>query len=300
MANLIGLDWGTSSFRAYLFNDSGNILRKVKSEAGILSIGNREFSETLRHQLNPLGTVPPDTPIIAAGMITSRQGWVETDYVECPASPNDLAQKLSPLDTEEFGRIWFVPGVKQFKPHPDIMRGEETQLVGITEIKNQIAILPGTHSKWVNLHNGTIRGFSTFMTGDLFHAVRNHTILRAISAETWSPDGFRKGVDDGFKNVENGKGLLSGLFQTRVKTILELSQDSDTESYLSGTLIGTEIGEAMKAGYNTTGSILVLAEPHLLELYISALTQCGIKAKSATADIIAQGLFRIGRLKQLI
>ncbi|WP_167505770.1 2-dehydro-3-deoxygalactonokinase [Desulfosediminicola flagellatus] len=300
MANLIALDWGTTSFRAYFLNEHGNILCKVNSEAGILCIENGKFLQTLCQQLKQLGTISPGTPIVAAGMITSRQGWVETDYVECPASPEDLALNLSHLDTEPLGRIWFVPGVKQLTPHPDIMRGEETQLAGITQSGDQVVILPGTHSKWVNLHDGILTSFSTFMTGDLFNAVRNHTILRAITTASWSPVSFRKGVDEGYNSIGKGKGLLSSLFQTRVKDILGLSEDAGTESYLSGILIGTEIGEALKAGYTPTGTVCVLAEPHLTELYLSALEQFGITAQSAPADVSAYGLFRIARLKQLI
>ncbi len=298
--NLIALDWGTSSFRAFLLDHNGAILRRTSTNAGILKIENRKFAQTLGKQLAALGEIPPGTPLLASGMITSRQGWLETEYVECPAACPDLAAHLKPLDTEEFGRIWFIPGVKQLLPTPDIMRGEETQLAGLAGTGIHTVLLPGTHSKWAKLQNGTIKGFTTFMTGDLFSAVRNHTILRAMIQGNWTETGFTAGVHEGFRQEQNSKGLLSTLFQTRVKSILGLSSHAEDECYLSGILIGTEIAEALQTGYTTEKPIIVAGEEKLTQLYLLALKALGQQGEAASPDISARGLYTIARLKQLI
>lgn len=297
---LIALDWGTSSFRGYLLNQNGEILEKISADAGILSVKNRQFLQTLHQQLDRFKLFGPKLPIIAAGMITSKQGWVETPYVECPVSAQDLANALSSFETEEFGKIWFLPGVKQLRPEPDIMRGEEAQLAGIDSSVNYTALLPGTHSKWVRLERGIISGFTTYMTGDLFYAVRNHTILKSLAKENRSASAFNEGVQDGYRQTKEGKGLLSILFKTRVKSILSLNEQAGLEDYLSGLLIGTEICEAMSAGYQTKDPIIVLGSETLTQLYIAALTECGLAGTPAQPDISARGLYRIACSKKLI
>ena len=298
--NLIALDWGTTSLRGYLVDVHGKILEKTSSAEGILSIPDSRFSEALARLLDSFSKKTADCPIIASGMITSRQGWLETPYVECPVSASDLARQLQPLKTNEFGTVWFVPGVKQYQPEPDIMRGEETQLAGLGKSARTTTLLPGTHSKWVELENGLITRFTTFMTGDLYSAVRHGTILRALAATEWSAESFHEGVETGYGETRSGKGLLTRLFQTRVKTILGLSQETANESYLSGLLIGTEIAEAIEDGYPGRQPLTIIGTSNLSELYATALNACSIKTITAPEDLAASGLYRIAKERQLI
>jgi len=300
MKNLIALDWGTTSLRGYLLDGDGTIIEKVNSDQGILAVVDGQFAKALAGLLGILRKKTADCSIIAAGMITSRQGWHETPYVECPASADALALQLQPLFTDAFGQIWFVPGVKQYQPEPDIMRGEETQLAGLGEQISITALLPGTHSKWVNVEDGRITGFTTFMTGDLYNAVRNNTILRAVSGSEWSTSGFNEGVKAGHEQAQQGKGLLSGLFQVRVKTILGLSQEASHESYLSGLLIGTEIFEATQKGYISEQPLTIIGTNRLSKLYARALNTCSIQAVTAPEDLAAQGLYTIAKARKLI
>lgn len=300
MRNLIALDWGTSSFRGYLLDREGRVLEKIDADAGILSIAAREYAEVLREQLSRFAGPVTGMPIVASGMITSRQGWLETPYVACPAGTEALAAALCPLEVPGIGTIWLVPGVKQLKPPPDIMRGEETQLAGVEGEGSRIVLLPGTHSKWVTLEDGLISGFTTFLTGDLYKAVLQQTILRTIPEGVWSEDAFREGVGAGFSRMQLGKGLLSGLFQVRAKSILGLSAEDSSRSYLSGMLIGCEIAERVAAGFAASRPVLVIGEAHLADMYLLALKECGLRGEAAPADIAARGLFRIARLKNLI
>lgn len=300
MGKLLALDWGTSSFRAYLLDENGAVVHTTHSDTGILTVEPGDFSRTLHRNLKDIVGIERDTPIIAAGMITSRQGWLETEYVECPAGAAALACRLASLDDTLHGRIWFVPGVKQLRPTSDIMRGEETQLAGISSTGLRIVLLPGTHSKWVRLNGDTIEGFTTFMTGDLFNAVKNNTILRTVSKNTWRQDDFQSGVHDGFSHMKAGKSLLTSLFQTRVATILGLSPNTGSESYLSGLFIGTEIAEAISAGYHSSEPLLILGNDRLSKLYITALNICDLTGEPAPADSAALGLYRIASLAGII
>jgi len=300
MKNLIALDWGTTSLRGYLLDGDGTIIEKVSSSHGILSIEGGRYSEVLAGLLEGFRKKTKGYPIIAAGMITSRQGWHETPYVECPASASALAAQLQPFITEAFGQIWFVPGVKQYHPEPDIMRGEETQLAGLGEQVSTTALLPGTHSKWVRVENGLITSFTTFMTGDLFSAVRHNTILKAVADAEWSDSSFQEGVRAGHEQARQGKGLLSGLFQVRVKAILGLAQEAAHESYLSGLFVGTEIFDATQKGYISGQPLTIIGTNRLSELYARALNTCSIQAVNAPEDLAAQGLYTIAKARQLI
>ena len=300
MQNLIALDWGTSSFRGYLLDKECRILENIEADAGILSVAAGGYEEVLRDQLRRFAEPITGTPIIASGMITSRHGWLETPYVACPAGKAALAAALCPLEVAGLGTIWFVPGAKQLSPLPDIMRGEESQLAGIDSNGRRTALLPGTHSKWVTLEDGLIISFTTFLTGDLFKAVLQQTILRTTTEGIWSEDAFRDGVKEGFSRMQQGLGLLSGLFQVRAKSILGLSAEEGARSYLSGMLIGCEIGESAAGGFATTQPVLVIGGKQLADIYLLALKECGLRGEVAPADIAAKGLFRIARLKNLI
>ena len=300
MSNLIAIDWGTSSFRAYLIDAAGEILQKSVAEQGILAVENGAFEQSLEVQLGKFPDISPGTPIIAAGMITSRQGWCETPYVCCPASAEDLAENLIACESTGLGTIWFVPGVNQLLPEPDIMRGEETQLAGIESTEDLVAIMPGTHSKWVTVKDQTISRFKTFMTGELFAIVMKHSILRSVSGSIWSDNDFLRGVRKGFSFAQTGNGLLSALFQVRVETILGQEQESASASQVSGLLIGAEIAEAVQSGFNKIQTKLIIGEDRLSRIYRMALSECGIDAAAGSEDVSAHGLYRIARHKKLI
>lgn len=300
MSYLIAVDWGTSSLRAYCIDDAGEVLQKIDAEEGILSVEGRAFEKTLEVQLRKISGMSPTTPIIAAGMITSKQGWCETPYVHCPAGAEDLARNLISLESVRLGKIWFVPGVNQLLPEPDIMRGEESQLAGIRRNEDVVVILPGTHSKWVEVKDQTIVQFKTFMTGELFAIVMKHSILRSVSGNIWNDEPFKRGVHQGFSFGRNGSGLLSGLFQVRVQTILGQESEADSSSHVSGLLIGCEIAEAVGSGFNKIQPKLIVGGTGLSEIYCMALAECGIEAVVAMEDVSAHGLYRIARYKGLL
>ena len=120
----------------------------------------------------------PGVPLIACGMVGSAQGWREAPYVLCPASADSLVSGLTVFDVGGGARLHIVPGVRNQRPN--VMRGEETQVVGALALAPQLSawatlLMPGTHSKWVDLRDGRLDDFRTFMTGELFAVLRDHS-----------------------------------------------------------------------------------------------------------------------------
>ena len=182
-ANLVALDWGSSSLRAYLLDESGRILDRRAEPWGILQLPDRDFRGAFHRITEGWSTVARPLPAIASGMIGSAQGWVEAPYVDLPAGAEQLARQLAPVpDTP----LRIVPGLAQRGASPDVMRGEETQIVGALaaepDLADGLVLLPGTHSKWVRLAGGRVREFTTYMTGELFAVLRAHSILGRLAS----------------------------------------------------------------------------------------------------------------------
>ena len=174
---LIGLDWGTTACRAYLIGADGTVLARLADGPGILRVENRAFGAALDAMIGRWDT---KLPVILSGMIGSRQGWVEAPYANCPAATENIVTALATI--EQAGRmIALVPGLFcENGGMPDVMRGEETQILGALEIAKDdggVFLLPGTHSKWAGVTRGRITSFRTFMTGEVFGALKDHTIL---------------------------------------------------------------------------------------------------------------------------
>ena len=296
---LLALDWGTTSFRAYLFDANNKLVETRAAAAGIMQ-DNDGFEQVYYQQVGDLLKRYQDIPVIASGMITSKQGWVETPYLQCPASLVDLSKNLTRHATSKGDSIYFVSGVCQKFPTPNIMRGEETQMAGLLSSSALTAVLPGTHSKWIRMEGDTITCFSTFMTGEIFAALIRHTILGRLVTDGSDPDGFEAGVRDGFTGEEGAGGILSKLFGARAMPLLGLMHPDGIRDYISGLLLGTEIQEAMKSGYGLNGTPVICGSAELAERYRKALELCSIQTELGEKDLAASGLMRIASAANLI
>jgi 2-dehydro-3-deoxygalactonokinase len=181
---------------------------------------------------------------MACGMVGAKQGWVETPYLKTPCVPIDNNQLTTANTHDKRIIVHLVPGVMQNHP-ADIMRGEETQISGFIN-KNKgfkgVVCLPGTHAKWVNIQEGQISSFKTFMTGELFGVISNHTLIRhSTSIKGWNQESFEEGIHDGFNNP----GLIaSNLFSLRAESIVNNMDRDQARSTLSGLLLGVELNGA--------------------------------------------------------
>jgi 2-dehydro-3-deoxygalactonokinase len=304
---LIAVDWGTSALRAALVARDGTLLAERSGGPGILAVAANGFGAALGAFVQSWRDQHGHLPILLSGMIGSRQGWVEVPYLACPADVGLLAKALLPHDAGALGTVHIAPGLAVDPPNaaPDVMRGEETQIAGAlhaASAREGLFVLPGTHSKWVNVSNGRIEGFATYMTGEVFAALRQHTILgRLMPDESGRLDtfAFRRGVEASAAEGPPG-ALLHRVFATRTLGLFDRLPAASLSSYLSGLLIGSEMsaacaGEGLQRAFTIVGSA-----PALTEHYRTAASILDLEARVAPADCAARGAFVIACAAGLI
>lgn len=286
------VDWGTSNFRCYRFDAQGQVAQTHQAPAGILTVTDRNFEAVLHREIG--AWMAPDMDIFLSGMITSRNGWIETPYVTAPARLGDLAASAVVIEAQQGIRMHFLPGVAMHRPSPDVMRGEEIQVFGVVGAdEDATVILPGTHSKWVEVRQGALQRFSSFMTGEVFGVLKAHSILGRLIPEGQSqPDeqAFLDGVRQTL-GAETG-GLLHDIFTTRSGVLLgQLTPDVITER-LSGILIAHEIRDGLKA-YAPKGRVVVVGDAVLARRYQLALTEFCIKVELGSPLASVDGFSRL-------
>ncbi|HSI41492.1 MAG TPA: 2-dehydro-3-deoxygalactonokinase [Xanthobacteraceae bacterium] len=270
----VAVDWGTSSFRLWTLAADGAVLGERRSHEGAVAAAGIGFEAVLEAHLAALG-VPDGVPVMMCGMVGSRAGWVEAAYLDAPVRLERLAaQATSVPSTRRTVRI--LPGIAQRPPAaPDVMRGEETQLLGL-EPGLRRACLPGTHSKWVGLADGEVTGFSTFATGELFQLLRGApTLAPALAgAEAVDPQSaaFAGAVADA---LESPARFGNHVFALRAGWLLAGTPAADTLARLSGLLIGLELAGAAREG-PLDGTALVASGP-AAALYGRALDLSGAR-----------------------
>ena len=293
---LIGLDWGTTSCRAYLIGAEGAVLQRVADGPGILRIENGAFGAALDAMIGRW----PKLPVILSGMIGSRQGWREAPYAKCPAGAGDIVKALAKIDHAGCA-ISLVPGLStENDGMPDVMRGEETQIFGALALSSHehgLFLLPGTHSKWAEVSGGRIVSFRTFMTGEVFGALKDHTILGRLMREG-APDveSFARGVREGAALGSAG-ALLNRIFATRTYGLMDQLADTALSDYLSGLLVGAEIAEATRG---SRAAVTIIAGPALAQRYTDALRLLGHQSALAPDDCVAAGHWRIARAAGIV
>jgi 2-dehydro-3-deoxygalactonokinase len=297
---VIAVDWGSSRLRVSALSGDGGTVRTASSPDGILLTPRAEQRGRLLETLGPFRDAWPDAPIIAAGMIGSRNGLTESVPVPVPAGASEIAAGIRPLTIDAATTVYLAPGVVDDTAHPrDLIRGEEVQVVGwLTEhptIRHATLILPGTHSKWVCVADGKIAAFRTFLSGEMYARMVESPSFAAFArprsadadvAEDPTTDApFRDGVRQGF----SAEGLLHDLFAARSRA-LSASADFAIESYLSGLLVGYEIAEARVRGLlPADGAVALLSAGPLKGVYRAALELCGIAPRTAQADPFGRG-----------
>ena len=296
---LIAIDWGSSSFRAYLMSAEGHVLDEVASGDGIGGVATGAYPATLERLIGKWLDARASLPIIASGMVGSRHGWREAPYVKCPAGPRDVASHL--MQVEAGGRrVVLAPGLSHVDEAgtPDVMRGEETEIFGVADSGARLVVLPGSHSKWAQVESERVVAFKTFITGELFAALRDHTLAGAFAkaAPAKSPgEAFALAVERGAAaaTCQGKSGLIGLMFGARSLPLMGALAEDDAGEYLSGLLIGAEIGEARRLYPDEAPHVAGAAT--LVERYLKAFAALGVPARAAPARAAARGLFRIAR-----
>lgn len=285
----IGVDWGSSNIRAFLVGDEGQIVDRRAAARRLTSLDRADFLPLLNTLLT--GWQSPALPVLLCGMVGSQQGWVEAPYVQCPANANALAAAaISPPAQSTHARI--IPGVMADDGNLiDVMRGEEVQIIG-SGVADGLVILPGTHSKWADIVDGTIRSFQTFMTGELRALLIEHSLLgRSMAGDVFDEPAFDLGVRRGAA----ARAFTGLLFSVRTEALSGRLPPEALASYLSGLLIGCEVAARSPGDLFT-----IVGDSVLARLYARALGQ-PLPDRAAWGQVqyvdgdvaVARGLFRL-------
>ena len=309
-AFLIAIDWGTSNLRASLLDAAGQVLETRGAPGGVMAVKGGAFSEALL-ALCGSWMAQCDCPLIASGMVGSRQGWKEAPYMACPAGLTQLARQMvtvaierAPSPSNASQRVLHIaPGLQCVDAHGefDVMRGEEAQIWGAGLAPGSCCVLPGTHSKWAWLgKGGDITRFQTFMTGELYGLLTQHGILgRLMVFGQDQQDAFVVGVKLGLTGYAQ---LSHTVFAARTAGLMGRIAPEGLPDYLSGILIGAEIGGAMAgaAPASMGQAITLIGDDALCSRYALAFEVKGLPVQQAAQGSTTKGQWMIARAAGLV
>lgn len=266
---LVAVDWGTTHRRAYALGHDNQCLGAHQDDQGALAARGR-FAPALREAVQRLGVAPQR--IVLTGMVGSALGWHNVPYVGAEVALDRLGAHLFPVPDADLPAPTFIaPGycVRNAQGRPDVMRGEETQLLGAVArgLPSGLFVLPGTHSKWVALQDARVQALRTYMTGELFALLGQHGTLAAAAgqAQEDSPEAFAQGVAD-----SADAALSHQLFATRARVVCGDLRAPQAHAYLSGVLIGAELRDALPLRSDADQPLYLIGSAALAARYAQA------------------------------
>ncbi len=293
MKNFISCDWGTTAFRLRLIDSIDyNVISECVSLEGVArtyeawkATGTPAqekqdfFIDKLKQQIAVLksqSNMPLEgLDILISGMASSSMGVVELPYATLPFNLDGSQANIQLIDADASfpHKIILISGVRS---EDDVMRGEETQLIGLIDLLNlssnqpYIFILPGTHSKHLYIENDRLVNFHTYMTGEIFNILSNHSILKGSIDITSLLDfsnlelaAFKKGVLE-----TNSSGILNSLFKVRTNLLFQKLNKKENGFYLSGLLIGSELKQLLTEPHC---QLVLCSGNNLFEFYKTAI-----------------------------
>jgi len=321
-ARLIALDWGTSFCRAYLLGAGGGVLSQRRQPSGIMTQPSHAASSSTSYDVafdqtfeelcgEWLGNTP-GLPVIACGMIGSNHGWAEAEYRSVPADLVTSEIVLTRVHTRSGTTVHIIPGLIVESAVPDVMRGEETQILGaLTEhliagtldySTDHIVLLPGTHSKWVRITGTTVTDFTTCMTGEFYALLTTDSTLSRLATHAKDPDwvAFDRGLGVAASPTGRG-GILNTAFSARTLVMTGKLAPHQVEDYVSGLLIGHELAGMLALWFSgESGEVLLCGDAQLNERYRRALQTLGVPVAVAAADCAPAGMWQIAGASGLV
>ena len=283
----IAVDWGTSNLRAWAMGADGRVLAEAESDEGMGKLAPEGFEAALLRLITPWLAGNP--PVLACGMVGSRQGWREAPYRAVPCTPLDLAAQIAAPTTDPRLNVTIAPGLMQADP-ADVMRGEETQIAGALRLLpgyDGVLCLPGTHSKWAHISAGEVVSFQTFMTGELFALLSTASVLRhGMQGSGWDEAAFDTAVTDALSRPER---LGARLFSLRAQGLIAGLTPDAARARLSGLLIGMELAAARP--YWLGQRVTLIGAEKLSTAYARALAAQGVTTgRLSVTDCTLAGL----------
>ena len=286
----IAVDWGTTRLRATAMG-AGGPLAHAQTEDGMGQLAPADFEPTLLALITPWLTAKT-IPVLACGMVGSRQGWVEAKYRATPCTPVEASALTHAPTQDPRISVHIAPGLRQNTP-PDVMRGEETQIAGalvLTPDFDGVFCLPGTHSKWVHVSAGEVVSFQTFLTGEMFALLASQSVLRhSIAPDGFDPAAFDDALSDALSRPDR---IAARLFTLRAQSLLSGPDPVGARSRLSGLLIGIEMAAAKP--YWLGQPVTLIGAPTLCAHYARALAAQGVTpAILSASDCTLAGLSKL-------
>lgn len=279
----IAIEWTSAAFSALLLDDD-TMLGERKSDRGTTKVAAGGFETALREDLGDW--IDRAEKILFSGMVTSRNGWIESPFAPVPAGPADLLAQAVTHEVDGLPPLIFLPGIAQTKPLPDVMRGEEMSLFGLTETDG-IFVLPGPHAKWVTMEAGRITAITTYMSGEIHNLLKKDSLVSRLIPATHEerPEAFRRGVQTAYEQGTLPGRILARVFSARSLVLFDRLAPEEIADYLAGLMIGAEISEAL--GQDKPKKINIVGHAALAERYKTALELFGVGANLLTPDIAA-------------
>jgi len=287
----VAVDWGTSNVRVWLLNADHQVMASRHSADGMAKIGRHQYEPILLGLIDDLLDADATYDVLICGMAGARQGWLEVPY-QGLAKDSALLPTSTCVPTEDKRlKVRIFAGLSQSSP-PDVMRGEEMQILGFLSGHSDfvgVLCLPGTHNKWVHLQKGAVKSFKTVMTGEMFHLLGQHSVLKHTVAlkmmsdeQVLNTEGFLRGVCDG---ADKPDLLLAQLFTIRAADLLLHGTEQASTQYLSGLLLGTEL--AMMRSFYQSYPIVIIGDSPLALYYQVACRHLQIDATIAKENELA-------------
>lgn len=272
-------DWGTTHLRLYLCDAQGKVL-ETKTGLGVSGIHD-DVGGAFFKLVEDWDARHGRLPAVLCGMVGSTIGWREVAYLSCPAKPAAIARSALCFSAE--GReIAIAPGLtcRNRLLAPDMMRGEETQILGAIQCDPRLAsgrhflCMPGTHTKWVSLKDGVIEHFLTALSGEIFDILHNHSVLvnAGDTPEVVGGAEFARALEQ--TKMYPDAELIHLLFEVRSRQLKGELKKRDAGAYLSGLIIGQDVSGAkrfFRADLAAAHNVVVIGSPKLTDLYAQAL-----------------------------
>jgi 2-dehydro-3-deoxygalactonokinase len=285
-------DWGTTRFRLWTLDADGNVLEESRGDDGLISAKETGFETLLERHLASVDA-PDDLPAVICGMAGSRTGWIEAPYMNLPAGLEGVVAAAVRVPAKR--HVIMLPGVaRRNEDAPDVMRGEETKLLGLVHrgTRDAVVVMPGTHAKWVHIADGKLNDYRSFMTGELFALLKDKSVLAGALEGVGSVDPKSAAFAAGVKaSLETPELIANALFTVRAGWLVHDYKPTDQLARLSGLLIGLEVAGG-RSLFGETSKVLLLSDGMMGALYASALEIAGVKVNRIEADeLVRDGLF---------
>lgn len=264
----VAADWQSTRLQLWLMDKNGDVLHQTDSDN---TIGPSDFEPTLLDLLTPHLPQTGALDVVCCGGTGAQEDRFETPYRQVPCKADTVT---SPVHTKSPRlKVYVVHGVSQKTP-PDIMHGRETTVAGFLSLHpdfDGVLCLPSAHTKWVHISAGEIVSFRSFMTGELFDLLANHSALRHAVTQNWDNDAFNQALDQA---MSRPAAMAAELFSIGAEAVIENPAPTTAQARLSGILIGMELAAARP--YWLGQMIALIGQGPQADAYAHALTSQGL------------------------